>query len=79
MPVTVMPSGKAPPGRLRSGVGAMALVTAFPVSARGSHAEVEGGRGVGEHLGALFGVRMHSTSVDGHRVFVGLPRSGGAP
>ncbi|RKH02665.1 ABC transporter ATP-binding protein [Corallococcus sp. CA053C] len=34
---------------------------------------------LGEHLGALFGVRMHSTSVDGHRVFVGLPRSGGAP
>ncbi|MCY1047281.1 ABC transporter ATP-binding protein [Corallococcus sp. bb12-1] len=33
---------------------------------------------LGEHLGALFGVRMHSTSVDGHRVFVGLPQHGGA-
>ncbi|RYZ39765.1 MAG: ABC transporter ATP-binding protein [Myxococcaceae bacterium] len=33
---------------------------------------------LGEHLGALFRVRMHSTSVDGHRVFVGLPRDGGA-
>jgi hypothetical protein len=41
----------------------MALVTAFPVAARGSHAdnsagpgaagaEVEGGRGMGGHLGA---------------------------
>ncbi|RKH12059.1 ABC transporter ATP-binding protein [Corallococcus sp. CA047B] len=34
---------------------------------------------LGEHLGALFGVRMHSTSVDGHRVFVGLPQGGGTP
>ena len=33
MIVTVTPSGKAPPGRLRFGVGAMALVTAFPVAA----------------------------------------------
>ena len=30
MVVNVTPSGKAPPGRLRSWVGAMALVTAFP-------------------------------------------------
>jgi hypothetical protein len=63
MLVTVTPSGKAPSGRLRSGVGAMALVTAFPVAPRGSHAdnsagpgaagaEIEGGRGVGGHLGA---------------------------
>lgn len=55
MAVKVTRSGKAPPGRLRSGVGAMALVTAFPVAAYGSYAdnnagsgaEVEGGRGVG--------------------------------
>ncbi|NNC16717.1 ABC transporter ATP-binding protein [Corallococcus exiguus] len=33
---------------------------------------------LGEQLGELFGVRMHGTSVEGHRVFVGLPRSGGA-
>jgi hypothetical protein len=45
MPVTVTPSGKAPPGRLRSGVGAMALVTAFPVAARGSHADNSAGPG----------------------------------
>jgi hypothetical protein len=31
MVATVTPSGKAPPGRLRSGVGAIALVTADPV------------------------------------------------
>jgi hypothetical protein len=43
MVVTVTPSGKAPPGRLRSGVGAMALVTAFPVAARGSHADNSAG------------------------------------
>jgi hypothetical protein len=66
MLVNVTPSGKAPPGRLRSGVGAMALVTALPVAARGSHAdnsagfgrtgaagaEVEGGRGVGGYRSA---------------------------
>ncbi|MBN8232069.1 ABC transporter ATP-binding protein [Corallococcus macrosporus] len=34
---------------------------------------------LGDRLGELFGVRMHATSVDGHRVFVGLPRSGGSP
>jgi hypothetical protein len=39
MLVNVTPSRKAPPGRLRFGVGAMALVTAFPVAARGSHAD----------------------------------------
>ncbi len=39
MVVNVTPSGKAPPGRLRSWVGAMALVTAFPAAARGSHAD----------------------------------------
>jgi hypothetical protein len=53
MVVKVTPSGKAPPGRLRSGVGAMALVTAFPFDGTGTAgAEVEGGRGVGGHLGA---------------------------
>ncbi len=41
----VTPSGKAPPGRLRFGVGAMALVTAFPVAARGSHADNSAGPG----------------------------------
>lgn len=45
MVVTVTPSGKAPPGRLRFGVGAMALVTAFPVAARGSHADNSAGPG----------------------------------
>ncbi|NBD12019.1 MULTISPECIES: ABC transporter ATP-binding protein [Corallococcus] len=34
---------------------------------------------LGEQLGALFGVRMHGMHVEGHRVFVGLPRSGGTP
>jgi hypothetical protein len=59
MVVIVARSGKAPPGRLRFGVGAMALVPAFPVAARGHAdisagpgAEVEGGRAVGGHLGA---------------------------
>lgn len=45
MVVNVTPSGKAPPGRLRSWVGAMALVTAFPVAARGSHADNSAGPG----------------------------------
>jgi hypothetical protein len=43
MLVAATPSGKAPPGRLRFGVGAMALVTAFPVAARGSHADNRAG------------------------------------
>jgi iron complex transport system ATP-binding protein len=34
---------------------------------------------LGDHLGELFGVRMAGTHVDGHRVFVGLPRHGGSP
>jgi hypothetical protein len=42
---TVTSSGKARPGRLRSGVGAMALMTAFPVAARGSHADNSAGPG----------------------------------
>jgi hypothetical protein len=45
MAVNAAPSGKAPPGRLRFGVGAMALVTAFPVAARGPHADKSAGPG----------------------------------
>jgi len=45
MLVTVTPSGKAPPGRLRSGVDAMALVTALRVAARESHADNSAGPG----------------------------------
>jgi hypothetical protein len=45
MVVTVTPSRKAPPGRLRFGVGTMALVTVFPVAARGSHADNSAGPG----------------------------------
>ena len=45
MSVIVMPSGKAPPGRLRFGVGAMAPVTTFPVAARGSQADNSAGPG----------------------------------
>ena len=44
MVVNVALSGMAPPERLRFGVGAMALVTAFPVAARGSHADSSAGR-----------------------------------
>jgi len=43
MVVTVTPSGKAPSRRLRFGADAMALVTAFPVAARGSHADNSAG------------------------------------
>ena len=39
MAVNAMRSGKAPPGRLRFGVATMEPATAFPVAARGSHAD----------------------------------------
>ncbi len=39
MAVDAAPSGKAPPGRLRFGAATRALATAFPVAARGSHAD----------------------------------------
>jgi hypothetical protein len=39
MAVDAAPSGKAPPGWLRFGAATRALVTAFPVAARGSHAD----------------------------------------
>ncbi len=37
MTVDAAPSGKAPPGRLRFGAATMALATAYPVAACGSH------------------------------------------
>jgi hypothetical protein len=43
MAVDAAPSGKAPPGRLRFGAATRALATAFPVAARGSHADNSAG------------------------------------
>ena len=60
MAVDVTPSGKAPPGRLRFGVGAMALVTAFPVAARGSHADNSAGpAAAGPHSAHAGGRQLH--------------------
>jgi len=43
MAINVMPSGKAPPGRLRVGASTVALATALPVAACGSHADNSAG------------------------------------
>jgi hypothetical protein len=67
MVVNVTPSRNAPPGRLRSGVGAMALVTAFPVAANGSHADNSAG------LGAA---GPHSTHAGGSSAPPQPPRAG---
>ncbi|MEH0425770.1 hypothetical protein QA860_01610 [Streptomyces stelliscabiei] len=43
MAVDAAPSGNAPSGRLRLGAATRALATAFPVAARGSHADNSAG------------------------------------
>ncbi len=43
MAVDAAPSGKAPPGRLRFAAATRALATAFPVAARGQHADNSAG------------------------------------
>jgi hypothetical protein len=67
MVVNVTPSGKAPPGRLRSWVGAMALVTAFPAAARGSHADNSAGPGAAGPRSAHAGGVVSSTTAAARR------------
>jgi hypothetical protein len=64
MVVNETPSGKAPPGRLRSGVGALALVTAFPVAARGSHADHSAGPGAAGPLQCFGGTSVAGAEVE---------------
>lgn len=48
MTVDAAPSGKAPPGRLGFGASTMALATAYPVAACGSHPHNNAGAEVAE-------------------------------
>lgn len=79
MTVNAMPSRKAPGGRLRFGVRAMALVTAFPVAARGSHADNSAGPGVtGPHSAHALGSSAPSRPPRAGERFLAVPPVGAA-
>jgi hypothetical protein len=68
MAVNAAPSGKAPPGRLRFGAVTMALATAFPVAACGSHADNSAGpAAAGPHSAHAGGSSAPSTTAAARR------------
>lgn len=66
MEVNAAPSGKAPPGRLRFGASTMAPATAFPVAARGSHADNSAGPAVAGSHSAHPGERSDAVRMPHH-------------